>query len=262
MLSFTDAQLDAWLATLLWPLARVLGLVMVAPVLGHASVPVRVKIGLGVFVTLIVAPTLPPVPQVALASWSGLFILGREILIGIGIGFVMRIAFAAIEAAGEIMGLQMGLGFASFFDPQSAANTLVIGQFMNLLAVLVFVAVNAHLFLINALADSFALLPMAAAPLAGKGFFALADYGATVFSTGLQLALPLVAVLLLTNLALGILTRAAPQLNIFAIGFPVTLGIGLIGLSLVLPILAPQFERLFGDALRAALHIAGALKPG
>lgn len=262
MLSFTDVQLNTWLAMLLWPLSRVLGLIMVAPLFGHASVPISVKIGLGIFVTLIVAPTLPPLPQVALASWSGLFILAQQILIGVSIGFVMSIAFAAIEAAGEIMGLQMGLGFASFFDPQSAGNTLVISQFLSLLGVLVFVAVNAHLFMLNALVESFTLLPVSAAPLSGKGFLNLADYGSAVFSIGLQLSLPVVAVLLLTNLALGILTRSAPQLNIFAIGFPITLGIGLISLSLVLPILAPQFERLFSDSIRTSLEIAGSFKAG
>jgi flagellar biosynthetic protein FliR len=261
MISLTDAQLNAWLISFIWPLTRILGLIMVAPAFGHRSVPGRVKIGLGVFITLIVAPTLPPMPDVGLGSWHGLFILVQQLLIGIAIGFAMRIAFAAVEAAGEIIGLQMGLGFASFFDPQSAGQTLVLARFMNLLAVLVFLSVNAHLLLLGILVESFQSLPISHQPLSAGGFHNVAAYGSTVFSTGLQLALPLIAILLMTNLALGILTRSAPQLNIFAIGFPITLGVGLIVLNLTLPYFAPLFEQLIQNGLKASLMVIQTLRP-
>jgi flagellar biosynthetic protein FliR len=262
VISLTDAQLNAWLISFIWPLTRILGLIMVAPAFGHRSVPGRVKIGLGVFITLIVAPTLPPMPDVGLGSWHGLFILVQQLLIGIAIGFAMRIAFAAVEAAGEIIGLQMGLGFASFFDPQSAGQTLVLARFMNLLAVLVFLSVNAHLLLLGILVESFQSLPISHQPLAAGGFHNVAAYGSTVFSTGLQLALPLIAILLMTNLALGILTRSAPQLNIFAIGFPITLGVGLIVLNLTLPYFAPLFEQLIQNGLKASSMVIQTLRPG
>jgi len=239
MISLTDAQLNAWLISFIWPLTRILGLIMVAPVFGHSSVPRRVKIGLGVFIALIIAPTLPPMPDVGLGSWHGLFILIQQLLIGMAIGFIMRIVFAAVEAAGEIVGLQMGLGFASFFDPQSAGQTIVISQFFNLLASLLFLAVNAHLLLLGILVESFKSLPISPQPLSTAGFYSVANYGSVVFSVGLQLALPLIAILLMTNLALGILTRSAPQLNIFAIGFPITLGVGLIALDITLPYFTP-----------------------
>jgi len=262
MISLTDAQLNAWLISFIWPLTRILGLIMVAPAFGHRAVPGRVKIGLGVFIALIIAPTLPPMPDVGLGSWHGLFILVQQLLIGIAIGFTMRIAFAAVEAAGEIIGLQMGLGFASFFDPQSAGQTLVLARFFNLLAVLVFLSVNAHLLLIGILVESFQSLPISHQPLAAGGFYNLAAYGSTVFSTGLQLSLPLIAILLMTNLALGILTRSAPQLNIFAIGFPITLGVGLIVLNLTLPYFGPLFEQLIQDGLKASSMLIQTLRPG
>lgn len=261
MISLTDAQLNAWLISFIWPLTRILGLIMVAPAFGHRAVPGRVKIGLGVFIALIIAPTLPPMPDVGLGSWQGLFILVQQLLIGIAIGFTMRIAFAAVEAAGEIIGLQMGLGFASFFDPQSAGQTLVLGRFFNLLAVLVFLSVNAHLLLIGILVESFQSLPISQQPLAAGGFHNVAAYGSTVFSTGLQLSLPLIAVLLMTNLALGILTRSAPQLNIFAIGFPITLGVGLIVLNLTLPYFGPLFEQLIQNGLKASSMVIQTLRP-
>lgn len=259
MISLTDAQLNAWLINFIWPLTRILGLIMVAPVFGHRSIPARVKIGLGIFIALIIAPTLPPMPDVGLGSWHGLLILVQQLLIGLAIGFIMRIVFAAVDAAGEIIGLQMGLGFASFFDPQSASQTLVVARFLNMLAVLVFLAVNAHLLMLGVLVESFQILPISTQPLASAGFFNVATYGSTVLSVGLQLALPLIAILLMTNLALGILTRSAPQLNIFAIGFPITLGVGLITLDLTLPYFAPQFENMIQNGLKTMVMVLNTL---
>lgn len=256
MLSFTDAQLNAWLTTFLWPLVRILGVLMAAPVFGHRATPARVKIGLGIFIALVLAPTLPPPPDIALGSWQGLFVLAQQILIGIAIGFVVRIAFAAADTAGEIIGLQMGLGFATFFDPQTAGQSLVLARFFNMLAVLLFLAVNGHLLLLDVLAGSFHSLPVGPNPLAAEGFRAVAAFGSTIFSIGLQLALPLIAIMLMTNLALGILTRASPQLNIFAIGFPITLSVGLTALNLSLPYFALHFERMIRNSLEAATSVA------
>jgi flagellar biosynthetic protein FliR len=261
MISLTDAQLNAWLINFIWPLTRILGLIMVAPVFGHRSVPARVKIGLGIFIALIASPALPPMPNVGLGSWYGLLILIQQFLIGLAIGYMMRIIFAAVEAAGEIIGLQMGLGFASFFDPQSAGQTLVLARFFNLLAVLVFLAVNAHLLVLGILVESFQTLPISANPLSAVGFRHVAGYGTTVFAVGLQLALPLIAILLMTNLALGILTRSAPQLNIFAIGFPITLSVGLIMLDILMPSFAPQFERVVHNGLQATTTMLRLLNP-
>lgn len=261
MLTVSDTQLNAWLIQFIWPLARILGLFMVAPIFGHTAVPGRVKLGLGVFVALAISPALPPMPQVAIGSWAGLLILGQQILIGLAMGFVMKVIFSAIEAAGEIIGLQIGLGFATFFDPQSAGQTLVIGRFLHLLAMLVFLAVNAHLLLLGVLVESFQSLPIQNAPLAAKGFFSLAQTGSHVFAIGLQLALPIVAILLMTNLALGILTRSAPQLNIFAIGFPITLGIGLITLDWSMDYFAPQFERAFTSGFATIEQLLASFSP-
>jgi len=257
MLEFSDAQLNAWMAELFWPLTRILGLFMVAPVFGHASVPRRFKVALGVLVALVVAPTLPAPPAVALTSWTGLFILAQQFIIGAAMGLVMRLVFAGVEAAGEVMGLQIGLGFASFFDPASQGQTLVVGRFLNVLAVLVFLSVNAHLLLIATLADSFRLLPVSSTPLAAAGFLSLTQAGAVIFTLALQLALPLIAILLVVNLALGILTRSAPQLNIFAIGFPITLGVGLIALDLSLSRFSPLFEHAVDDAFARIAPLLG-----
>lgn len=245
MISVTDTQINTWLATLLWPLARILGLIMAAPVLGHGSVPARIKIGLGVFITLVIAPALPPLPEISVASPGGFLILIMQVLIGVALGLVMRLAFSAVEMTGEIIGLQMGLGFASFFDPQSSSNINTLSSFIGLLATLAFLAINGHLLLLGTLVDSFSVLPVSSQPLPGQGMFAIAQAGSIIFNFGVLLALPLIAILLMTNLALAILTRSAPQLNIFAIGFPITLGVGLIAFDLSLPYLAGQTSTLF-----------------
>jgi flagellar biosynthetic protein FliR len=168
----------------------------------------------------------------------------------------MRLVFAAVELAGEVASLTMGLGFASFFNPQTRTNSSAVGQFMALLATLAFLAVNGHLVLLEALAESFITMPVSSTPMAAAAPLELARWGGHIFSAALQLSLPIIAALLITQVALGILTRAAPQLNIFGIGFPVSLGVGFLVLSLVLPYLAGPFQNLFNQGIEASRRIA------
>ncbi len=255
MITFTSAELNTWIAALLWPLTRILGLIAVAPVFGNTSVPVQVKIGIGVMLTLIVAPTLPALPTVDPMSLPGLLILVQQLIIGLGMGFAMRIIFAGVEMAGTITGMTMGLSFASFFDPQSQGQSNFISQFMALLATLAFLAVNGHLLLLSVLAHSFSTLPISTSPMGAQIFKQMADWGGIIFSAGVQLSLPMVAALLITNIALGILTRAAPQLNLFGIGFPITLTIGFVVIGLALPYLATPLERLFQQGIEMSGQI-------
>lgn len=245
MLTLTSIELNTWIAALLWPLSRILGLIAASPLLGNAAVPASVKISLGVMLAMIIAPTVPALPATDPMSLAGLLILTQEMLVGLAMGFTIRIVFAAIEMVGEISSLTMGLGFASFFDPQTRGRSSAISQFLVMVSTLLFLSVNAHLVLLAALAESFVSLPISASPIHSGGFQQLAAWGAEIFRSGVQIALPIVAALLLTNVALGILTRAAPQLNIFGIGFPVTLGVGLLVLAMVMPYLGTPLQNLF-----------------
>lgn len=260
MLELTSAEINAWIAGLLWPLTRILGLVAAAPLFGNAGVPVSVKVALGVLLAAVIAPTVEAIPAADPASWAGLLILVKELLIGVAMGFAMRIVFAAIEYAGEVASQTMGLGFAVFFDPSSQGRSSAVGQFLALVATMAFLAVNAHLVLLAALAESFVTLPITSTPFSGNAPLELVRWGGRIFSAGLQLALPIIAALLITNVALGILTRAAPQLNIFGIGFPVTLGVGFLTLSLALPYLGTPIVNLFNQGVEAgrAIPRAGA----
>ncbi len=255
MISFTSIQLESWLVAFMFPLARILALVASSPILGNKQVPVRIKVGFSVFITLVIAPTLGDMPQVEAGSAQGLLILIQQIIIGLAMGFTMRLIFTAVEMAGEFSGLQMGLGFASFYDPLNASFTPVIAQWMSIIASLAFLAMNGHLFMVAGLAESFHTLPIGGM-ISKQGYYDIVLWGGSVFAYGLQLSLPLLAALLITNLALGVLTRAAPQLNLFAVGFPITLGLGFFVLMLFIPYLAPILDRLTQEGLMTMLRVA------
>ncbi|MTV41852.1 flagellar biosynthetic protein FliR [Duganella radicis] len=252
MLTISSADINIWIASLLWPLARIMALIAASPLLGNSAVPASVKVSLGVGIAAIVAPAVPAWPATDPLSMAGLLIVAQEMLIGLAMGFSIRIIFAAVEMAGEISSLTMGLGFATFFDPTTQGRSSAISQFLSLVATMAFLSVNAHLVLLSALVESFSTLPVSSIPVYGGGFKQLADWGGRIFSTGVQLSLPIVAALLITNVALGILTRAAPQLNLFGIGFPITLGVGLLVIAMTLPYLGTPIQNLFLDGIERA----------
>lgn len=243
------------MAAFFWPFFRILGLVATAPFFGARGIPAATKIGFAFVVTVLVAPLLAPMPAIPPASAPGLLILLHQLMIGAALGLVMRVVFTALELAGHIMGLQMGLGFATFFDPQNSAQIPVMGQFMGLMGILLFLAINGHLMLISALMESFEAFPIGA-PLASEGWRTLALWGGEIFRGGVLLALPVLAVLMMTNVALAVLTRAAPQLNIFAVGFPLTLAVGFVVIALSLRYVIPVFGGMIESGIQTMMEIA------
>jgi flagellar biosynthesis protein FliR len=261
MITLTSAELNTWIASVLWPLTRILGVISVAPLFGNVSVPARVKISLGILLSLIVAPTVPALPAIDPMSANGLLILVQQLVIGLTMGYAVRIVFAGVELAGEISGMTMGLGFASFFDPQTQARTSAISQFLALIMIMVYMASDLHLLVLSTLAKSFELMPISSGFISNEGLFQIVKLGGRIFSAGVQLSMPIVAALLITNVALGILTRAAPQLNIFGVGFPVTIGVGLIMIGVVLPYLTMPIIHLVQEGIDAMGRVALAYAP-
>ncbi len=261
MLSVTAAQLDAWLAALMFPLARILGLFASAPIFSNRGVPARVRLAIGLGIAIALLPVMPPMPDVPPSSGVGLAIFGQQIFIGVAIGFMIRIVFAAVDMAGALIGMQMGLSFAIFFDPDAGGQTAVLSDFLNLIATLLFVAVNGHLLMIEALVRSFEWLPVGTEIVRAEGWGYIARAGLTVFAAGLLLSLPVIGVLLVANIALGVLTRAAPQLNLFAVGFPVTLTAGFIGVLLIMTNFAPVLQTLFERGFDEIGRMLEALAP-
>ncbi|MPW18572.1 flagellar biosynthetic protein FliR [Paraburkholderia sp. CNPSo 3157] len=259
MFSVTYEQLNVWLTAFLWPFVRILALMATAPAFGDKSLPTRVKIGLAAFVTIIVAPTLGAMPQVTVFSAQGVWIIVNQFLIGAALGFTMQMVFAAVEAAGAFMGMSMGLGFATFFDPHAAGSTDVMSRFVNMIALLTFLALDGHLQMLSALIQTFQSLPVAANVLGANGWRVLVGWGSTVISAGLLLSLPVVTALLITNLALGILNRAAPQIGVFQVGLPVTVITGLLLIQLMLPNMMPFFSRLFDSGIDQMGRVAAGM---
>lgn len=253
MISFTGEQLNGWITLLFFPLSRVLAFFAVAPIFNNIGLPVRIRLLASIAVTLGILPLLPAPPAVEIGSGAGLWIIAREMSIGVAMGFAMRIVFSALIMAGEQIGFQMGLGFAVFYDPQSSAQTPIIAQYFSLLTTLMFLSINGHLMMISTLAQSFQAIPIGPSALPANAWSNLVLFGGKIFSAGLLFALPVTIALLVTNLALGVLTKAAPQLNLFAIGFPITLTAGFAIISLSLNYFSPPLLRLFEEGLQMML---------
>ncbi len=244
MIALTDSQLMDWLAAFLLPTFRILGLFTTAPVLSQRVIPRRVRVGVAVLLAITIAPNVPLPPGSLVSSAALLPVVAQEALIGLTLGFTARVVFSAFELAGEMIGLQMGLSFAGFFDPQSGAANPA-SRFLNLSALTCFVVMGGPELLVTAVGETFRTIPVDGgfAWLATRSPLAL---GAEVFAMAFSLALPFMAMLLFVNLALGIMSRIAPQFSVFAVGFPLTIGIGLVLLALVFPLLTTLVERAFG----------------
>ena len=249
MINLTAADLDLLLTAYLYPFFRIAALIGTAPLLSHRSVPRRVRVGLSVLITLVVAPTLPAMAAVSPFAAEGVVLVIQQLLVGAALGLAMQVAFAAIVLAGDMIGLQMGLSFAAFIDPVNSEQAPIVGSFLTMTLMLIFLAINGHLLMLAALVDSFNAVPLAVTGWHWVDAWKLAATGSALFLYGLQIALPAIGAMLLTNLAFGVLTRTAPQLNLFAVGFPVTLVVGLLVLLLGIRHQIPVFETVLQHAL-------------
>ena len=241
MLTFTEAQVLAWVTPLLWPFLRVLALFGTMPVLGQRSVPLRVRVALSFLIAFCAQASLPPIPVIPLDSPLAFQAVLQQLLVGLSLGFAARIVFTAVELAGELVGLQMGLNFAGFFDPATGGQTTAVSRFFGVAVSWLFIVINGHLLLIAAIVQSFHAFPVGPEPFAFLRAVQPQTWGSEIFRLGLWIALPLCGMLLFTNLVLGIVSRVAQQMNIFSIGFPITLSVGLLGVLLTLPMMEAPF---------------------
>jgi flagellar biosynthetic protein FliR len=237
VITFSEAQIMAWLSPVLWPFLRILAMFSVAPVFSMRTIPVRARIGLAFLVSVCAQTALPDQPVIDLNGREALGAVAQQVAVGLAIGFAVRLVFSAVELAGEVIGLQMGLNFASFFDPSSSGQVSAVGRFFGHMALLLFVVINGHLVVLMAVVKSFDAFPVDGGFLQSLGQLRLHDLGASLFSSALWIALPMIALLTFVNLALGVISRVAPQMNIYAVGFPVTLTVGMLGIAATLPML-------------------------
>ncbi len=253
MFAIAPGQLEAWVAHAFFPFVRIGACLMVAPIFGAQFLPARARLLLAVAVTALVLPLLPPTPVKPL-SVEGVVITIHQALIGAATGFVLMVVFDALAMGGQLLANGMGLGFAFNVDPLRGTGTAVLGQFYMVLVTLTFLALDGHVALIATLVEGFQRLPVGAAP-AAETWWTVAEWGTRLFAGALRVALPGMTALLVANLAFGVVSRAAPTLNLFAVGFPAMI---LFGLLIVLFGL-PAVQAGFVESIDAAFALLGRL---
>jgi flagellar biosynthetic protein FliR len=249
MIAVTSMELNTWMVAFLWPFLRIGAMFSAAPVFGARMVPVKVRAALALVMSLMMAPVVvQDVPVIELFSAEGLMVAVQQILIGLAMGFTLQLVFSAIVIAAQSIAMSMGLGFANAVDPQNGVQVPVVAQYYLTLATLMFLALNGHLILVQILVDSFQSLPIGQAGLTPADIWALVGWGGRMFAGAVAIALTAIASLLLVNLAFGVMSRAAPQLNIFGVGFPVMMLTGFVIIMLSVPGMTPHVSNLMQDA--------------
>jgi flagellar biosynthetic protein FliR len=224
-ISLTSGQLVAWVAQAFFPFVRIGACLMVAPMFGARFVPARSRAVLAVALTALVVPMLPA-PGIAPFSGAGFVVVAQQLLIGISMGFALQVVFDALGLAGQLLANSMGLSFAFNVDPLRGSSTAALGQLYIILATLTFLALGGHLALVELLVASLHTLPIGTEGLGAEGLWSMVQWGGTLCWGAIMIALPGVTALLIVNLAFGVVSRAAPSLNLFAVGFPISLVVG------------------------------------
>lgn len=251
---FSEAQLNAWLGDYLWPFVRIGAMLLATPVFNSRQLPVQIRLFLALILTWIVAPSLPAQPGIDVLSDEGFVIMLQQVLIGVIMGFILQMVFAALVLGGQVAAYSMGLGFASMIDPQNGVQVPVIAQYYLILATLLFLTFNGHLLMIELVVDSFHSLPVAVDGISRNNLWDLVAWGSRLFAGGLLIALPIMGAMLMVNMGLGVVMRAAPQLNIFSVGFPVTMLMGFALMWVTLPNVMNVFNDLLAEAFQLIMQ--------
>ncbi|MDH4046669.1 MAG: flagellar biosynthetic protein FliR [Gammaproteobacteria bacterium] len=248
-LEISTAQLLTIVGTYLWPFIRIGAFVMVMPLIGSSFVPVRVRLLIAVALTIVMAPVLPTMPTTEFLSLAGMLMTVQEIAIGIAMGFLVQLVFDAITLGGQVIAMSMGLGFAVFLDRTRGVNIPVLGQLFLMLGMLIFLSLDGHLALIRLVADSFQLLPAGSGGPSLTAVSALLEWSGQVFVVAVKIALPAITALIVVNLSFGVMSRAAPTLNLFAVGFPVAMLLGFVVIFLNLESLQENVSLFLEETL-------------
>ena len=247
-MTLTIDQILAMINSVFWPFVRIGAMFAAAPILGARSLPVQYRVLAALLIAWIITPLIPASPAIQAFSGEGMMITVTQVMVGVAMGFILQMVFGAIVVAGQTMATSMGLGFAAAVDPQNGVQVPVVSQYFLILATLVFLALNGHLVLIEVLVDSFRSMPIGVSSFSVEQLGLVVEWSGWMLSAAVVIALPAITALLIVNLAFGVMTRAAPQLNIFALGFPVTMIVGLFIMWLNIDEMALGFH-LYMDTL-------------
>lgn len=252
MLSVDFSQATQWVGAFFWPMMRISAMLIAMPVLGTRLVPTRIKIITALVLTLFVMPMLPELPRVEPLSLDGLLISIQQILAGLATGFIIQFVFAALIIAGQAIAMSMGLGFASMIDPANGTMMPVVSQFFIIVGTLLFFALGGHLMIFQIIISSFQSLPISTVGIDRESFWMLVSWSSQMFIGAMWIAVPALISMLAINITMGVMTRAAPQMNIFSVGFPITMFMGFIILFLMMPGFLPRFNQLLLDAMQVS----------
>lgn len=240
-------QFQYWLNQFMWPFTRIGAFFMVAPIIGAQVVFARIRMILAILLTALLLPVLPEMPKIEAFSLQGMLVIVHQLLLGVAMGFVLQVFLQVFILAGQMMAMKMGLGFALMVDPSNGISVPIVSQFYIILVTLLFLASNGHLVMIEVMVDSFQTMPVGV-EVSAATLQSVARMGTWLFASGILLSLPIITALLIVNMAFGVMSRAAPQLNIFALGFPFTLTMGLVTLWVLTEGLLPQYNFLAEQA--------------
>lgn len=256
-MNITEQALLGYLASFLWPFFRISSIFITIPVFSVRAVPARLRIMASTLITFVILPTLPAMPEADLFSYSGMLITVQQLLIGLASGFILQMAFSVMLLAGQTIAYSMGLGFASMVDPATGLQVPVIGQLFVIATSLAFLGVDGHLMLIEMLAQSFHTLPVGRQGLEVADIWRIVAWSSEMFIGGVLLALPIMATLLFVNLSFGVASKAAPQLQIFGVGFPITILLGMVLIWIGISTMVDVFDDILHDTF---VFVSGMLR--
>ncbi len=253
-MEISNAEISMYLSQYLWPLIRISSFLLASPIYGARTLPPRFRIALALPIAMLIAPTLPAISHVELFSLPGFLVTLQQILIGVMLGFAFQLFLHLFVVAGQIIAMNMGLGFASLNDPANGVVVTVLSQFYLTLATILFLSINGHLIILEFLIQSFQAWPIGRFTLSSQQIVEVAKLGGWMFAGALVLALPVVTAILIVNVAFGVMSRSAPQMNIFAVGFPITLLFGLFIIWAGLANFYPQLTQYFTELMAHFRH--------
>lgn len=255
MLNVLETDLLYWLSQYFLPLIRLAAFFMAAPIFGTKIVSTRIRLVLSLTITILIAPLLPPSPILSAISVSMIIIIFQQILIGIALGFTFQIVFQLFVLAGQYIAMKLGLGFAAMNDPSSGVSVTIVSQFYLMTTTLLFLSFNGHLMLIKILVESFTTMPVDAVGMSTDSLYRIVLLGGWMFGSALVISLPALTALLVVNIAFGVMSRSAPQMNIFAVGFPITLLFGLIIMWVGFSAFLTSFELFVDEGMAFAMTL-------
>ena len=249
-MNFTEDELLAYLASFVWPFLRLSSMFIAIPVFSVASVPPTLRVVIGLLITLVVVPVLPAMPNIDLFSYQGWMVSAQQLAIGVTTGFILQMVMSIMLFAGQTIAYSMGLGFASMVDPTSGVQVPVIAQLFVISSSLLFLAVDGHLLLIEMLVQSFTTLPVAMVGVEADDLWRVLAWSGQIFAGGLLLSMPIMATVLFVNISFGIASKAAPQLQLFGVGFPITILLGMVLIWMGLASMLDGFSEMLHEGFK------------